>query len=1289
MSPADNHKIYNSIAASPFAGIARGFVIFVYGLFSIAAQTLIFREFIASFESNDITIGIFFGCWFLWIAMGAILVNKSKRLAELLTANIEMLFLAYLPAFIIQVLLIIHIRRLAGFAPYTLLPIPTALLLAVCVNAPVSLITGLLFPLACRWVKLGTTRSISRIYILESLGSFIGGLGTTLLLAFGVSSARIFLMLAFVLSLAVCLSLFVVFRSGRRITLFAGVLVMFFFGLGLAVRADKPISAYQNRYKWSRLLPAESLAGSFHTAQAQYLYGVYQNQWVAVREGSVVEAVPDTTSAGRIIVLSLSQNPRASRILVIGSGLGLCRQFLQLPQIDRLLWANPDNEYVDNVLKFVPPEMSISDSRFEGFSGDVRSMLGRGKERFDLVIINMPGATSSVSNRYFTLDFFRQVKSSLNPDGVLALCVPGGENIMGTELVNIGASTKLTLSNVFTNLALAPGDTTWFIASDAGNITGDPGTLRDRFASVPNAADVYPPAGLLSIYLPDRAAKAIEAYNSADLPADQLLNRDSRPLAGLYSLLLSARQSDAPVTVLFKHLLLAGFPVFLAPVIIYMLLRSIFILTNPAGARPSIFDFTFLIFSAGVVGIGVVIVLMFLYQTRFGSLYLYIGAVSSLYMAGLAAGAALISHLIGIRNRLANYIEMLLSAVLFIQCAILITIAFWPAQSWSHLHFAVAFVFCGLCAGCFFPLAAWMLADRGLETTPAASRIETADHFGAVAGGLLASLALVPVLGARMTLFVFVLLILANVPSLFLRVYRPSKVVAAVPVRVAGYTMFGVAAVLVICSNLFAFAGSRLAPALPLSAAQALAGPLRIQPVHTAGSSTYFRIYDANDVLAGFIFSSDDFAPRVRGYGGKINLAIHTDTSGNLIDFYIIRSNETPAYLDMLDNWLVSLKGRPLFVRRPFEGIDAVTGATISSKAILNSLAESGIVFADNVLGQTGLQKTSAASRWLPDSQGIYLLAAFLLTIVVIYKGGYWSRLLVLVADVLVGGIIFNAQFSTEQIVSLFSLTFPLGALTGVFILTVGVPLLLLLFGNIYCGYLCPFGALQELVGYILPAQFRPVLSREQMRKGRFIKYVVLFVLVAAFFISRNHGTLAIDPLIKVFSLKVLLSRSNTLLLLVAALALVGSIFYSRFWCRYFCPAGAFLSLFNKISLFARKLHAKHFADCEYGLSYNDKLDCIYCDKCRFESPRAATAEPAPGPASRYFLPAVIIIAGCIAAVSVKSFINELPVSSSVSSTVSSAGRLRNVDLQKVRTMIRENKLSDHEAEFYKKTDSQ
>lgn len=1267
--------------------VASWFFIFAYGLFSIAAQTLIFREFTTSFESNDIAVGIFFGCWFLWVALGAIVVNKSGRLAGRLTANIEWVLLAYLPAFVIQAFLIIEIRRLAGIAPYTLLPIPAVLILGVSVNAPVSFLTGLLFPLICKCVRRDTTSAVSRVYLFESLGSFVGGLGTTALLAYGVSPAQVFLIISLILSVAVLSSLFLVSQLKRIIFKTITALVVVFLSFTIISGSGTAITKFVNTVRWSRLLPAESFVGSFQTAQAQYLYGKYQNQWVVERQGSVIETVPDPTSAGRVIALTISQNPKARRVLIVGSGLSLCRQFLQLPQIDRLVWAQADGEYIDKVLEILPADLTITDKRFEGRMGDVRSILAQGDERFDLVIINMPETLNAVSNRYWTLDFYGQVKRSLNPDGVLAICVASGENIMGTELVTIGASAKATLSRVFKNMVFVPGDWAWFIASDGDNLTGEPGDLRDRFAGIAGAEAIYPANGLLSIYIPDRAEKSLDAYNSADLPAEHLINLDSRPLANLFSLLLSVRQSDAPVTRLFRYLLPAGLPVFLAPIVIFVLIRFMFIFTSRAGDRVSVFDCAFLVFSAGAVGIGVVVVLMFLYQTRFGSLYLYIGAVSSLYMAGLAAGAYIAGRLLAIRSRLVFINELILAGVLAVHCAAMVIIALWPTGGWRHLHFAVSFIVCGLCAGCYFPIAARLLADRQIETTTATSGIEKADHFGAMAGGLLASLVLIPVLGARAALFIFILLVLVNVPFVILRILRPAVGVERSPIRAAGWTLVGVAASLVIFSNIIASAKLRLSPTLPVQAAQSLVGSLRIRPAETTVPDTnkqaiYYKVYDAGGTLTGFIFSSDDFARDVRGFGGPINIAVLVDVNGGLIDFRIIHSNETPDYLDMLSEWFGSLKGRDVFGPEPFAGIDAVTGATISSTAIMKSLAQSGAMFATGVLGQSAQQGAGATGRWT-NPEGVYLVGALLLTVIVIYRGGFKSRLCVLIFNIIVGGLVFNAQYSTEQIVTLLSGTLPAASLAGVYLLVVGVPLAAIFFGNIYCGYMCPFGALQELIGLLLPKRLRPLLSQEQMRKTRLVKYVVLFALIVLYFASRNHNAIAYDPLIKAFSF----SRLDVAMLVIIGIIIAGSIFYSRFWCRYLCPAGAFLSLFNKIAIFSRFLPAKRYANCEYGVSFNDKLDCIYCDKCRFESRFAGVTEKSAGFKSHYFLTAVIIIAVGIAAVSVKSVVNQLSITPVAVSSASSQEQHRNVDTQQIKKMIQENKLSDHEANFYKKLD--
>jgi spermidine synthase len=560
----------------------RSLLIFSYGLFTIAAQSLLFREFLTTFEGNDISVGIFFASWFLWVGLGAIIVNKIPAVAQKLLGNIEFLFLSYLPAFVLELILIIQARELAGIESYTLLPISAVVLLSMVVNAPVSIITGMLFPIACRWIRTEHEQPVSRVYLIEAVGSFLGGLGVTVCLALGVGLARIFFILALLVSISVLLVQLVKVGHGLKSKVTAGlvflipfcILVCFTFGV------DKTLTYYLRVVKWSKLLPAESLTGSFQTAQAEYLYGDYQGQWVVLSQGSICEALPDKAACGRVAAIGLCQKPDAEKILVVGSGLGICRELLSLAQIQEVTWAHPDSEYVQKVSRFIPSEFRIADQRFFPFGGDVRGLLAQGQQLFDIVFINLPDATSSILNRYYTIEFYRQIKKSLSPDGLLVTRITGGENIMGTELVNLGASTKLTLQKVFSHLVLTPGEDTFFLASDSGYLTDQPGILQDRFAAIKGAGGIFPPQGLLSVYLPDRAKIAMENYSGADLPESFLINHDSKPLTHLYSLLLTAKQSGAPAARFIKNLILAGSLVFLIPVIVFVVSRSIYLLKS-------------------------------------------------------------------------------------------------------------------------------------------------------------------------------------------------------------------------------------------------------------------------------------------------------------------------------------------------------------------------------------------------------------------------------------------------------------------------------------------------------------------------------------------------------------------------------------------------------------------------------------------------------------------------------------------------------------------------------------
>jgi hypothetical protein len=203
------------------------------------------------------------------------------------------------------------------------------------------------------------------------------------------------------------------------------------------------------------------------------------------------------------------------------------------------------------------------------------------------------------------------------------------------------------------------------------------------------------------------------------------------------------------------------------------------------------------------------------------------------------------------------------------------------------------------------------------------------------------------------------------------------------------------------------------------------------------------------------------------------------------------------------------------------------------------------------------------------------------------------------------------------------------------------------------------------------------------------------------FFLSRNRSTLTADPLISFFNMPFRLAIGGSMLVIVT-IVLAGSLFYTRFWCRYLCPAGAFLSLLNNITILKRYLPAKRFAKCEFGLTANDHNDCIYCDRCRYRRQKTEDRrqkivtqyEIKPlGLLSRYFVVVVITVMVFVSTVSISKLQQVFPAAisqpavSPIKLGVGSAGQPRDVDLQKVRTLMEQKGLSDREAEFYKKVE--
>lgn len=147
--------------------------------------------------------------------------------------------------------------------------------------------------------------------------------------------------------------------------------------------------------------------------------------------------------------------------------------------------------------------------------------------------------------------------------------------------------------------------------------------------------------------------------------------------------------------------------------------------------------------------------------------------------------------------------------------------------------------------------------------------------------------------------------------------------------------------------------------------------------------------------------------------------------------------------------------------------------------------------------------------------------------------------------------------------------------------------LLTILFGPVFCGWMCPFGTVQEWIGKIGRRLFGKRYNRFVPEKAdkvlRFFRYGVLVWVV---YVTANSGYLLFSNIDPYHALFTFWSEEAALpSLVVLGVTLTASLFIERPWCKYTCPYGALLGLFNKIRIFKIKK------------AYDSCISCKKCDK--------------------------------------------------------------------------------------------
>lgn len=173
-----------------------------------------------------------------------------------------------------------------------------------------------------------------------------------------------------------------------------------------------------------------------------------------------------------------------------------------------------------------------------------------------------------------------------------------------------------------------------------------------------------------------------------------------------------------------------------------------------------------------------------------------------------------------------------------------------------------------------------------------------------------------------------------------------------------------------------------------------------------------------------------------------------------------------------------------------------------------------------------------------------------------------------------------------------------------------------LLLGRLICGFLCPFGLIQELLYKIRTPKLR---KNRFTRVLSYFKYVLLAIVIAVPIIYAGIPSFCkyVCPAGTFGGAISLLSNPNntdffgmlgylfTWKFCVLVVVVVASIFIYRFFCRFICPLGAIYSLFCKISLLGVKLDKDKCIDCglcvqgcKMDIKHVGDHECIQCGEC-------------------------------------------------------------------------------------------